>query len=61
MQSTECRERLAVSQDLVLKRKLDPAEERQTKYFAGEIARAVKHSFVTEKQFAAAPSTGLSG
>ena len=59
----ECRERLerAVAQDKVLKRKLDNAEERKTKYFADEIERAVKRSSRTEKQFAASPNTELFG
>ena len=57
MHSTECRELLkrAVAQDPVLQ------DERKTMYFADDIERAVKHSSSSEKQFATAPSTGLSG
>ena len=52
--------RAAVPQDPVREGNLDIAEARKTKCF-DEIVRAVKHSSVTEKQYAAAPSTGLSG
>ena len=47
----------AVPPDPVREGNLDIAEPRKAKCF-DEIERAVKHSSVTEKQFAAAPSTG---
>ena len=50
--------RTAVPQDPVREGNLDIAEARKAKCY-DELERAVKHSSVTEKQYAAAPSTGL--